>query len=75
MKTDFKTFKSGDVVRVRKDFPYINRDLLFDETYVIDKMLDTAGVVTLVGQQSNITFPDDAFELVYGVEDGEEDKD
>lgn len=71
MRTNFSPFKSGDVVRVKKDFLYINRDLLFDETYVIDKMLSVAGVVTLIGQESGKTFPEDAFELIYGVTDGE----
>ncbi len=75
VRKNFKTFESGDVVKIKKDFPYINRDLLSDEIYVIDKMLDVAGVVTLVGQPPNITFPDDAFELVHGVNDGKEDRD
>jgi hypothetical protein len=64
VKTDFETFKSGDIVRVKRDFPYVNRVLLDGEIYTIDKMLATAGVVTLKGQPSNKTFPDEAFELV-----------
>lgn len=64
VKKDFATFKSGDIVRVKRDHPYINQELLCDEVYTIDKMLDVAGVVTLKGQQWNKTFPDDAFELV-----------
>ncbi len=75
MRKNFSPFKSGDVVRVKKDFLYINRDLLFDETYVIDKMLSVAGVVTLIGQEPDKTFPEGAFELLYGVNDGEETKD
>lgn len=64
MKKNFNTFKSGDIVRVKPGFPYVNRVLLDGEIYTIDKMLADAGVVTLVGQQWNKTFPDDAFEIV-----------
>ncbi len=64
IRKNFETFKSGDVVRLKPGFPYINRELLVDEIYIIDKMLADAGVVTLVGQQSNKTFPDEAFEIV-----------
>lgn len=64
MTKNFKTFKSGDIVRVKRDFPYINQELLPDEIYTIDKMLDAAGVVTLKGLPFNKTFPDDAFELL-----------
>lgn len=69
MKTDFKTFKSGDVVRVKRGFPYVNHVLLDGEIYTIDKMLDAAGVVTLKGLPYNKTFPDEAFELVIGDDD------
>lgn len=68
IRKNFATFKSGDVVKVKRDFPYINQELLPDEIYIIDKMLDVAGVVTLKGLPHNKTFPDDAFELIY---DGE----
>ena len=64
VKKDFNTFKPGDIVRVKPGFPYVNRVLLDGEIYIIDKMLADAGVVTLVGQQWNKTFPDDAFEIV-----------
>jgi hypothetical protein len=68
VRKDFNTFKSGDVVRIKQNFPYINRELLYGEIYTIDKMLGDAGVVTLVGQPSNKTFPDEAFELIYNGE-------
>lgn len=64
MRTNFATFKSGDVVSVKKDYPYINHDVLYKKHYVINKMIDAAGVVTLKGFPYNKTFPDDAFELV-----------
>lgn len=64
VKTDFETFKAGDVVKVKRDHPYINQDLLYQEKYVILKMIDAAGVVTLKGLPYNKTFPDDAFELI-----------
>lgn len=64
MKKNFQTFKSGDVVRVKQDFPYVDHLTLTEETYIIDKMLADAGIVTLIGLQWNRTFPDDAFELV-----------
>ena len=64
IRKDFETFKPGDIVRVKPGFPYVNRVLLDGEIYIIDKMLSDAGVVTLVGQQWNKTFPDDAFEIV-----------
>lgn len=64
VRKDFATFKSGDIVRVKRNHPYINQELLPDEIYTIDKMLEVAGVVTIKGQQWNKTFPDDAFELV-----------
>ena len=64
IRKDFETFKPGDIVRVKPGFPYVNRVLLDGEIYIIDKMLADAGVVTLVGQQWNKTFPDDAFEIV-----------
>lgn len=66
VRKDFETFKSGDVVRLKPDFPYVNRTLLDNSIYTIDKMLIAAGVVTLKGQQWNKTFPDEAFELYDG---------
>ena len=68
MRTNFSPFKSGDVVRIKPDFPYINRELLVDEIYTIDQMFSDAGIVSLVGQEKNKTFPEGAFELLY---DGE----
>ena len=66
MKTDFETFKAGDVVKVKRDFPYVNHLLLYKDKYVILKMIAAAGVVTLKGLPYNQTFPDDAFELCDG---------
>ena len=68
MKTNFSPFKSGDVVRIKSDFPYINRELLVDEIYTIDQMFSDAGIVSLVGQEKNKTFPEGAFELLYNGE-------
>lgn len=68
MRTNFSPFKSGDVVRIKSDFPYINRELLVDEIYTIDQMFPDAGIVSLVGQGKGKTFSEDAFELLY---DGE----
>ena len=68
IRKNFETFKPGDIVRVKPGFPYVSRDLLTDEIYTIEKMISDAGVVTLVGQQWNKTFPDEAFELL---QDGE----
>ena len=65
MRKNFHTFKSGDVVRVKRNFPYVNQHLLIDEIYTIDKMIADAGVVTLKGLPYNKTFPDEAFELLY----------
>lgn len=64
MRKDFATFKSGDLVRLKPDFPYVNRTLLDGDIYTIDKMIPDAGIVTLIGLPSNKTFPEDAFELV-----------
>ena len=64
MKTNFETFKSGDVVKVNRDFPYVNHHLLYKDRYVILKMIAAAGVVTLKGFPYNQTFPDEAFEKV-----------
>lgn len=72
VRTDFETFKAGDVVRVKKDHPYINHNLLYREKYVIMKMISVAGVVTLKGMPYNKTFPDDAFELYNGELSGKE---
>lgn len=68
MRTKFKPFQSGDIVSVKKGFPYVNHVLLDGEIYTIDKMLDTAGVVTLKGLPYNKTFPVEAFELLYNGE-------
>jgi len=75
VKTNFETFKAGDVVRVKRSFPYINHNLLYQEKYVILKMISVAGVVTLKGLPYNQTFPDEAFELISGETDGKKDKD
>lgn len=72
IKKDFETFKAGDVVRVKRDHPYINHNLLYREKYVIMKMISVAGVVTLKGLPYNKTFPDDAFELYNGELSGKE---
>lgn len=68
MRTDFKTFKSGDKVRLKPDFPYVNRTLLDNDIYTIEKMLEVAGVVTLKGLPYNKTFPDGAFEIIHNGE-------
>jgi len=72
VRTNFSTFKAGDVVRVKRDFPYINHNLLYKDKYVIMKMIAVAGVVTLKGLPYNKTFPDDAFELYDGELSGKE---
>jgi hypothetical protein len=64
MRTNFSPFKKGDVVRLKPDFPYINRELLVDEIYTIDQMFPDAGIVSLIGQDKNRTFPEGAFVLV-----------
>ncbi len=64
MRTDFAPFKKGDVVRLNPDFHYVNRELLVDEIYTIDQMFPDAGIVTLIGQERNRTFPEGAFVLV-----------
>lgn len=71
MRTNFHTFDAGDVVRVKRDCPYVNHNLLYREKYVILKMIDVAGVVTLKGLPYNQTFPDEAFELYNGEMSGE----
>jgi hypothetical protein len=68
VRTDFSPFKSGDVVRLKPYFPYINRELLVDEIYTIDQMFPDAGIVSLVGQDKHKTFPEGAFELLYNGE-------
>lgn len=68
MRTNFSPFKSGDVVRLKSDFPYVNRELLVDEIYTIDQMFPDAGIVSLVGQDKHKTFPEDAFQLLYNGE-------
>lgn len=69
MKTDFEPFMSGDIVSVKRDFPYVNHVLLDGEIYTVDKMLVAAGVVTLKGLPYNKTFPVEAFELVRRIND------
>lgn len=64
MRTNFSPFKSGDVVRIKRDFPYINQELLVDEIYTVDQMFPDAGIVSLIGQDKNKMFPEDAFILV-----------
>lgn len=64
VRTNFATFKAGDVVKVKRDYPYINHNLFYRKTYVIMKMIEAAGVVTIKGFPYNQTFPDEAFELV-----------
>ena len=66
VRINFHTFNDGDTVKVKRDHPYVNHDLLYKEKYVILKMIDAAGVVTLKGMPYNKTFPDDAFELYDG---------
>lgn len=68
MNKNLSPFKSGDIVRIKPDFPYINRELLVDEIYTIDQMFSDAGIVSLVGQEKNKTFPEGAFELLYNGE-------
>ena len=72
IRKDFEPFKDGDVVRVKRDYPYVNHDLLYKEKYVILKMISAAGVVTLKGLPYNKTFPDDAFDLYDGELSGKE---
>lgn len=69
IRKNFETFKSGDIVKVKRDFPYVNQVLLDGELYTIEKMIADAGVVTLKGLPYNKTFPDDAFELVRRIDD------
>lgn len=62
MKTDFATFKSGDLVSVKPDHPYLNTsELTPGVVYEVDKMLTSAGVITIKRKQWNKTFPDDLF--------------
>jgi hypothetical protein len=68
VRTNFSPFKKGDVVRLKPNFPYVNRELLIDEIYTIDQMFPDAGIVSLVGQDKHKTFPEDAFELLYNGE-------
>ncbi len=68
IRKNFETFKPGDVVRLKPGFPYVNRELLTDEIYTIEKMISDAGIVTLKGFPHNKTFPDDAFELIHNGE-------
>lgn len=68
MRNNFSPFKSGDVVRIKRNFPYVNRELLSDEIYTIDQMFPDAGIVSLIGQDKHKTFPEGAFELIYNGE-------
>lgn len=68
MRTDFSPFKKGDVVRIKRDFQYINHELLVDEIYTIDQMFPDAGIVSLIGFPKAKTFPENAFELLYNGE-------
>lgn len=68
VRTNFSSFKSGDVVRLNPEFPYVNRELLVDEIYTIDQMFPDAGIVSLIGQDKHKTFPEGAFELIYNGE-------
>jgi len=62
IRTDFATFKSGDLVVVKPDHPYLNTsELTPGVVYEVDKMLEAAGVVTLKGKPWNRTFPDEVF--------------
>ena len=61
-----KRFDSGDVVTIKRDFPYIDHSTMTDDIYIIEKMLDVAGVVTLKNFPKYKTFPVDAFELYKG---------
>ena len=65
MRKDFKTFSPGDKVLANSAHPYYNK-LWLDEgrVYTVAKMLEIAGVVTLVGYPYNKTFPDEIFILV-----------
>jgi hypothetical protein len=65
IRTDFATFKKGDRVTVIADHPYLNTlELTPGEIYIVDKMLDAAGVVTLEGKPYNKTFPDQIFRKI-----------
>ena len=64
MRSNFSTFKSGDIVMVNREFRYIDHSLLCDEIYTIDQMFPDAGIVSLVGFPKNKTFPEGAFKLV-----------
>lgn len=64
VRKKFQPFKTGDIVMVKRDFPYIDHSLFPDVLYTIDKMISDAGVVTIVGKPWNKTFPYDAFEMV-----------
>lgn len=68
VRPKFSPFHNGDIVRIKQDFPYVNRELLSDEIYTIDQMFPEAGIVTLIGHEKNKTFPEGAFELIYNGE-------
>lgn len=59
-----KTLKSGDVVKIDPHFPFIDRTLFDSEVCVIDKMIDSAGIVTIRGHPKNKTFSVNAFDLI-----------
>ena len=65
VRTNFDTFSPGDIVVANTSHPYYNRYWLGgQDIYEIDKMLSTAGVVTLKGFPPNQTFPDSVFTLM-----------
>ena len=65
VRTNFATFKKGDRVYVIPDHPYLNTlELTPGVIYIIDKMLDAAGVVTLEGKPYNKTYPDEIFKKI-----------
>lgn len=65
MRTDFNTFRPGDIVLANKKHPYYNSMWLGDQDiYTIDQMIPDAGQVTLIGIDSRKTFPDDIFILL-----------
>jgi hypothetical protein len=64
MRTEFDTFKSGDVV-VAIDHPFSNPAFIeIGKHYVIDQMFDDAGIVSIIGFPRNKTFPEDIFRKV-----------
>lgn len=64
MRQILKKLKTGDIVKIDPNFPFIDRSMFESDVCIIDKMLDDAGVVTVCGQQWNKTFSVDAFDLI-----------